>query len=69
MMDAETRRRRPRGAGITLALGSLARVMSAMFRERVGWLLPLFIGLAIVALILSVISVAGPLAPFIYPLL
>ena len=69
MMDAETRRRRPRGAGIALALGSLARVMSAMFRERVGWLLPLFIGLAIVALIISVVSVAGPLAPFIYPLL
>jgi|KBSMisStaDraftv2_1062788.scaffolds.fasta_scaffold3473678_2 hypothetical protein len=68
-MDAEARRRRPRGAAISIALGSLARVVSAMFRERVGWLMPLFIGLAVVALIISVISVAGPLAPFIYPLL
>jgi len=40
-----------------------------MFRERVGWLLPLFIGLAVVALLISIISAAGPLAPFIYPLL
>jgi uncharacterized membrane protein len=68
-MDAETRRRRPRGAAITIALASLSRVVAALFRERVGWLMPLFIGLAVVALIISVISVAGPLAPFIYPLL
>lgn len=68
-MDAESRRRRPRGAGIAIALRSLSRVVSAMFRERVGWLLPLFIGLAVVALLISIISAAGPLAPFIYPLL
>lgn len=68
-MHTEVRRHRPRGAGITIVLGSLWRVVAAMFRERVGWLLPLFIGLAVVALIISLISVAGPLAPFIYPLL
>jgi hypothetical protein len=38
-------------------------------RERKWWLLPLIVVLLAIAALLVVAALAGPLAPFIYPLL
>lgn len=49
------------------------RLISDLFSmaraERKWWLLPLLITLVVITLLMMVAAIAGPLAPFIYPLL
>jgi hypothetical protein len=68
MMAGSSRPRRPPMAGPVIAMKSIGRVFLALSRERLGRLYPLFIGLVIVAVLLAVLTAAGPLAPFVYPL-
>jgi hypothetical protein len=67
-MYQETRRNRPRLALFTTAFMSIASVTAALFRERLGRLLPIFIGLVLIAVLMAAVTASGPLAPFIYPL-
>jgi hypothetical protein len=49
--------------------GLFADVLYVISRDKKWWLLPLLIVLLVLALILAISAVAGPLAPFLYPLL
>jgi hypothetical protein len=53
--------------------GWLRRLATDVFfvarRDRTWWMLPLVLMLLLVAGLLAFVTLAGPLAPFIYPLL
>jgi hypothetical protein len=53
--------------GILRGLG--ADIVYVISRDKKWWLLPLLIVLLLLAVILAISAVAGPLAPFLYPLL
>ena len=70
---SETKPQRPPLAGLRGRLPWYRRLATDVFyvarRDRKWWLLPLIILLLALAGLLTMASVAGPLAPFIYPLL
>jgi hypothetical protein len=66
--SSSRRRRRPWIAGPVIAMKSVGRVFLALSRERLRRVYPLFIGLVLVAILLALLTAAGPLAPFVYPL-
>jgi predicted RND superfamily exporter protein len=59
---------RPRAAWLTTNVSSIASVFKAIIQLKMGWLMPLVVILFLVALTLALLSAAGPLAPFVYPL-
>jgi len=63
-----SKRKRPAIAGPVIAVKSVWRVFLALSKERLGRTYPLFIALVVVAVLLALLTAAGPLAPFIYPL-
>jgi hypothetical protein len=50
----------------TVVVGSTLR---AFYRAGLGWLAPVVVFLFLVVLVLALLSSAGVLAPFVYPLL
>ena len=60
---------RPRGSWLWVGLSTTALVVKAFPRVRMGWLVPLVLLLLVLAAALALLGAAGPLAPFIYPLL
>jgi hypothetical protein len=46
-----------------------ADILFVTKRDKMLWLLPLIVVLLIMAGLLAVVTLVGPLAPFIYPLL
>lgn len=60
---------RPRGSWFLVTASSAWRSLRAFQQTRMAWLTPLLIVLFVFALILAVLGSAGPLAPFVYPLL
>jgi hypothetical protein len=59
---------RPKGAVFSIALSSAFMVIKALFHTRLGLLLPLVLVLLFLAMILGILSLVSPIAPFIYPL-
>jgi hypothetical protein len=59
---------RPKGAVIGVALSTSILVIKALFEARMGWFLPLVIVLLLMALVLGILSLVSPIAPFVYPL-
>lgn len=60
---------RPRGAGLSIVLGSSVRVVRSLFAHRVGWALPLVVVLLSLAGILAILALVPAISPFVYPLL
>ena len=61
-------RTRPRGAGLMVAWNAAGQVLLAFYEQRMGRLTPLVIVLLILAAFLSILTMAGPITPFLYPL-
>jgi hypothetical protein len=40
-----------------------------MLKTKLGWLLPIVLVLLLLTTVMAIVSAAGPLAPFVYPLL
>ena len=59
---------RPRWAGVTAPFRLAALLTQALFRERMGNLLPMVGLLFVVALLLMLLTTMSPIAPFLYPL-
>ncbi len=60
---------RPRFAPLLVAWRGLTGLWAALRERRLLWLLPLVAVLLLIAVLLAVLASAGPLAPFLYPLL
>jgi hypothetical protein len=61
-------RARPRGAGLRVSWNAAGRVLLAFYEQKMGRLTPLVIVLLVIAAILSMLALAGPITPFLYPL-
>ncbi len=59
---------RTRSAWWFAQLSTIQLVFRAFYRERLGSITPLVVILLLMALILMVLTVVSPLAPFVYPL-
>ena len=59
---------RPRNAWLTMPLRTARDIIQAFYDQGLGALVPLVIVLLILAVVLSVLTLAGPVIPFIYPL-
>jgi len=59
---------RPTTAWITMPLRSARLVVQAFYDQGLGALMPLVLVLLVLAAILSMLTLAGPIIPFIYPL-
>ena len=59
---------RPRGAWLTMSLQTARDIIQAFYDQGLGALVPLVIVLLVLAVVLSVLTLAGPVIPFIYPL-
>lgn len=66
---AESGDAKPAASSRRGTLGLLSDVVRATRREKKVWLLPLLIFLLLLAALLLAVSLAGPLAPFLYPLM
>jgi hypothetical protein len=60
---------RPRGSWLRTNARAAVLALKALRQTRLGWLLPLMIILFLFALLSFLLGAAGPLAPFVYPLL
>ncbi len=60
---------RPRFAGLITARRGVARLFRDLRERRLLWLVPLVLVLLLLAVLLAILASAGPLAPFLYPLL
>lgn len=61
--------RRSAFAGLTSGLTTIGRLFAASRENGVIWLAPLLALLVVLGLLLAALGHAGPLAPFLYPLL
>ena len=59
---------RPAMAWLTMPLRSARQVVQAFYDQGLGALMPLVLVLLVLAAILSMLTLAGPIIPFIYPL-
>lgn len=59
---------RPASAGLTMPIRAARQVIQAFYDQGLGGLVPLVIVLLVLAAILSMLTLAGPIIPFIYPL-
>ncbi len=59
---------RPRNAWLTMPLRTARDIIQAFYDQGLGALVPLVIVLLVLAVVLSVLTLAGPVIPFIYPL-
>jgi hypothetical protein len=59
---------RPAFAWFTMPLRAAREVLAAFYDNGLGGLVPLVIVLLVLAVVLSVLTLAGPIIPFIYPL-
>ena len=59
---------RPRGAFVISVWSSTVLLVRALFRTRLGALLPLVIVLLLLSLLIALTGIIAPVAPFIYPL-
>jgi hypothetical protein len=60
---------RPWGSWFLLHYAAIRDTLEAFFHMRLGWLLPMVILLFLIGFVLAILGSAGPLAPFVYPLL
>ena len=60
--------RRPKFAVITTTVDAVGRTLLALYDQRIGWMLPFVLVLLVVAGIISLLALAGPITPFLYPL-
>ena len=67
-MSARAAGCRPRGAVFGIALSTTWLIIKAFLNAELGWTLPLVVVLLILALLLSVLTLISPIAPFVYPL-
>ncbi len=62
-------RRRPRFSAL-VSMARTSRLLLHELRERdLGWLVPLVGLLLVLGVLLTLLAAAGPIAPFLYPLL
>ena len=59
---------RPVSAGLTMPIRAARQVIQAFYDQGLGGLVPLVLVLLVLAVILSALTLAGPIIPFIYPL-
>jgi hypothetical protein len=59
---------RPRSAFVTSVWSSTVLLLKALFRTRLGALLPLVLVLLLLSLLIALTGIIAPIAPFIYPL-
>lgn len=68
MPNARSFKARGRLEGIAVTFITISRLLRTFIDLRLGRLVPLLLVLLIFAVILMLVSTAGPLSPFIYPL-
>ncbi len=66
-VESRSRQESPRRVGWFRRL--LVDIFFVAKRDKKWWLLPLIVLLLVMAALLAIAVIAGPLAPFIYPLL
>jgi|GEM_PF-2500781 len=59
---------RPASAWLTMPARAARQVVQAFYDQGLGWMVPLVMVLLVLAIILSALTLAGPIIPFIYPL-
>ena len=59
---------RPAMAWLTMPMKTAGDILRAFYDQGLGALMPLVIVLLVLAVVLSVLTLAGPVIPFIYPL-
>lgn len=59
---------RPANAWLTMPLRTARDIIQAFYDQGLGALVPLVMVLLVLAVVLSVLTLAGPVIPFIYPL-
>ncbi len=68
MIETNKRAGRPWYAGPLLVAGTAASVVRSLRSRKMGALVPIMISLYIAAIVLYLINLVSPLAPFVYSL-